>query len=314
MVPVVLLTGFLGSGKTTLLNRLMGARPPSPGKFAVVVNEFGDVGVDVDLLPPGSARQVELPGGCICCAMAEDLEATLLSLLDSEPAVEMIVVETTGIAEPLPISWTLAREPLSERVRLAAVVTVVDAVEHERHRPLAPSVDNQIEHADLLVLAKLDLAPGGEAPGALVDRLRALNPTAPILAAAPAEMAALLWRALEDPGLEGARSRDHGAARPAAAEHGFVAVSLSIDETLDFEELSARLEALPPEFVRVKGIARVVDESTGSAEPPFVAFHRVGSRVSAEPLASPAPGRIVAIGPGIEREPLFACVRAAVLP
>lgn len=312
MIPVVVLTGFLGSGKTTLLNRLMDTRPPSPGKMAIVVNEFGDVGIDADLLPSEMTRQVELEGGCICCALSEDLEKTLLDLLDSEPEVELIVVETTGIAEPLPISWTLDREPLSERARLAAVVTVVDAIEHERHRPMAPSVDNQVEYADLLVLSKLDLTPNTATPPELHEELRRLNPTAPILEAPPGEMAPLLWRSLEDPGMEGAERRRAGEGGSDPAHH-FHSVSLPIEQMLDFEELSACLEDLPPDYVRIKGVARVIDESTGSSEPRFIVFHRVGARVSAEPLDEPAPGRLVAIGPHPDRDRLAACLEAAVL-
>src|SRR5688572_14407576 len=120
MVPVVVLTGFLGSGKTTLLNRLLDTRPPDDGRLAVIVNELGAVGIDADLLPADMARQVELPGGCICCVLNEDLERTLCDLVDGGPPLSTIVIETTGIAEPLPISWTLAGESLATRVRLAA--------------------------------------------------------------------------------------------------------------------------------------------------------------------------------------------------
>lgn len=338
MIPVVVVTGFLGSGKTTLLNRLLERRPQQgegAPKLAFIVNEFGDVGIDAELLPEEMTRQVELPGGCICCALDEDLEKTLLGLVESEPELELVIVETTGLAEPLPIAWTLGREPLSESVRLAAVITVADALHHERHRELAQSVDPQVEYADILVASKLDLLPDPEVPEALTRALRSLNTVAPILSGKPSEVADLLWRSLDDPGLDEPRTAgserdpahppphrhehqrpgkhhqdEHGHERDA---HGFVSVALPIEETLDFEELESQLEELPPEYVRIKGVAHVVDASTGSTEARTVAFHRVGARVSAEPLGRSAPGRIVALGPQIKREELAACIEASTL-
>jgi len=330
MVPVVLLTGFLGSGKTSLLNRMLDRRAEDAGRMAIVVNEFGDVGIDGDLLPKGMSRQVELPGGCICCVLNEDLDKTLLGLLDSEPELVLVVIETTGVAEPAPITWSLEREPLSSRVRLAAVVTVVDGIHHEAHRTLTHAVDLQVEYADLLVLSKLDLLEGGEPPDALVSRLREANAHAPLLVSPPERMADVIWEALNDPrqaslrhpGREREPTAHRGlAAHAAHPTHGaihshgteFDTISLTIEHTLDFEELATSLEELPANYVRIKGIARVVDASTGTSEPHFVAFHRVGARVSREPLAHPAPTRMVAIGPNIDRARLAACLDAAVV-
>jgi G3E family GTPase len=321
-VPVLVLTGFLGSGKTTLLNRLMRSRPPARGKMAIVVNEFGEVGIDGDLLPQGMTRQVELPGGCICCVLNEQLDTTLLELLATTPDLEMIVIETTGIAEPMPICWSLEREPLSERVRLAAVLTVIDVTNFEQSRGLTPGVDAQAEYADVLVLSKTDLlAP----PEPLLRTMRELNPNAPVVSGTVDEVVAVLWRFLTDPELPAApasrraapdheHEHHHGDGDVLRATHGFETVWLSIDGTLDFEELSARLEELPANWVRIKGIARVIDESTGNAAPHWVAFHRVGSRVSSEPLPGPAAPRVVALGKGLDRARLAACLDASVIP
>jgi len=328
VVPVVLLTGFLGSGKTTLLNRFMALRQerarwvegPQP-KLAILVNELGAVGIDAALLPPGAARQVELPGGCICCTLDENLEKSLGELLDAEPALEMVVIETTGIAEPLPILWTLGREPLSERVRLAAVVTVVDALEHERHRPLAPAVDAQVEQADVVVLSKLDLV--GERAAERVDELVALvrenNRGAAVIAERGAGASArALARLLADPQLAGGRAFPSGGDRHThdGDRHGFETLALPIDGTLDFEELTAQLEELPASYVRIKGICHAIDRSSGTDEPFWIAFHRVGARVSAEPLPSGSERVfpcVVALGTGLDADQLAACVRAAVI-
>lgn len=314
MVPVLLLTGFLGSGKTTLLNRLLAARAAGEaagaGKLAIVVNELGAIGIDGDLLPEGSARQVELPGGCICCALDEDLEKTLLELLAGQPDLSAVVIETTGIAEPAPITWTLSSERLADRVRIAAVITTVDVTEHERHRQLHPSVDAQVDYADLVVLSKTDLASPAEIDAATAS-VRERNQVAPILGGQAAGLAGELWRALLDPAFE--RSGVEPPARAGAAGHGFHSVSVPVEDTLDFEELTELLEGLPATYVRIKGIARVVDASTGSTEPRMVAFHRVGARVSAEPARETASGRVVALGTEISADELAACIRGAVI-
>jgi G3E family GTPase len=345
VVPVVLLTGFLGSGKTTLLNRFLALRQERARwvdgrqpKLAILVNELGAVGIDAALMPPGAARQVELPGGCICCTLDENLEKSVGDLLDVESSLEMIVIETTGIAEPLPILWTLGREPLSTRVRVAAVVTVVDALEHERNRPLAPAVDAQVEHADVIVLSKLDLVeahgvirfdPASDSSGDRSDRgvrvaelvglLRESNPSAAVLAEKSAGASALaLARILADPDLGADRARPaRGEAHIHASDrHGFETLALPIEGTLDFEELTAELEALPAGYVRIKGICHAIDRSSGTDEPFWIAFHRVGARVSAEPLPSASERVfpcIVALGTDLDADQLAACVRAAVI-
>jgi G3E family GTPase len=322
MIPVVVLTGFLGSGKTTLLNRwlaLGGGRAPGGGRLALVVNELGAVGIDGDLLPSGLTRQVELPGGCVCCQLDEDLIRTIDELAARDRDLELIVIETTGVADPLPIGWSLARPPLDRVVRLVAVVTVVDATLHPSNRALSPAVDAQVENADLLVLGKLDLASDAD-QRAVRDQLSAANPDSPVLAGSIDENAAELWSLLADPPLGGGRiaermTRPHSHEAHGEPAHGFDSIALPIDGTLDFEELSAALEELPRTVVRLKGLARVVDRSTGSDEPREVAFHRVGARVSCEPVAGapPAGHRMVAIGRHLDPGQLAACLRAAMI-
>ncbi len=295
-VPVILLTGFLGSGKTTALNRLFRARPPERGRFAIIVNEFGDVGIDGDLLPDGATRQVELPGGCVCCALVE--------LLDSQPNLGCILLETTGVADPLPISWTLASSALADRVRLAAVVTVVDPLHHEQHRPESPSVDAQVRYADVIVLSKMDLVDGpSEGPPALVEALREHNQVAPVLAPQPNSLASDLWSFLDDPEVVngGARSAEHPVHHHDHDTHTreWDTVAVPVSGVVDLEDLVSTLEELPMSVVRLKGIVAAVDGESGDPEPRLFAVHRVGARVSTDLVAGTPTGadtRLVAIG------------------
>jgi G3E family GTPase len=318
MVEVVVLTGFLGSGKTTLLNRMIAARGfgadlGGPGRLALIVNELGEVGIDGALLPSDLTRQVELPGGCICCVLNEDLDRTLLELLASAPDVSTIVIETTGVAEPMPIAWSLEREPLASRLRLAAVVTLVDVTHVAAQRALSPAVDSQIAYADVAVLTKTDLATPSE-----IDRGRALvaelAPRVPVVTGSPDEVVAWLAEALADPELpRPGRQRALEGIAAAPRGHGIDSVWAPIDALVDLEELCDGLAELPAEYVRIKGIAHVIDPRTGDDTPHWAVFHRVGLRVSSERLAQASTGRVVALGPGVSRDALAACVRRAVV-
>jgi G3E family GTPase len=167
-VPVHVLTGFLGSGKTTLLNRLI--RAPNLSNSAVVVNEFGDIGVDHLLVSHGEAEsandgaRLALVGGCLCCELRDGLALTLVDLLARRqrgqcPAFERIIVETTGLADPLPILNLLAVDPrLAERTIAGNVLTVVDAVNGMRTLESFPEATAQVVVADHVIVSKTDLA------------------------------------------------------------------------------------------------------------------------------------------------------------
>ncbi len=314
MVPVVVLTGFLGAGKTTLINRLL-ARGRM-GRVGVIVNELGAVGIDGALLG-SAARRVELPGGCVCCQLGDDLARTVIDMLDlpsappdggaarpgeagacdGGPALRAIVIETTGVAEPIPIAWTLERPPASERVRVAAVVTLVDADNFLASRAVTTACDAQVAYADVVLATKLALADDARAV------VRALAPRAELRDGTTDDHAAWLEQVLADPDIErvggaAAPGHDHGDDGDDHA-HGVATVWTPADGVVDLEELEARLAALPAGYVRVKGIVRAVDGRTGDPAPHWIAVHRVGLRVSSEPVVVPdgwTAGKLVALG------------------
>src|SRR5690606_24477135 len=176
-VPILVLTGFLGSGKTTLLNRLL--HEPDLRKTAVLINEFGEIGLDHDLVSHQQERMTLLSNGCLCCTIRGDLKAALRALVQQAPGrIEQVVLETTGLADPAPILHTLMADPeVVAQFRLAAVVTVVDAINAERTLARQPESVKQVAVADVLMLSKTDLVDASQVSG-LTARLRDINPMA----------------------------------------------------------------------------------------------------------------------------------------
>jgi len=197
--PVTILTGFLGAGKTTLLNHLL--KRPDLANTAVLINEFGDMGLDHLLVEKLDEDTALLASGCVCCAVRGDLARALKDLLPRVEAgtVARVVLETTGLADPAPILGTLMTDlTAATRYRLDGVVTVVDAVHGLAQLDTHPEALRQAAIADRLVLAKADLAP--EISG-LRARLAALNPGAPVMVAdhGRVDPGALLGAGLFDP-------------------------------------------------------------------------------------------------------------------
>ena len=191
--PVSVITGFLGSGKTTLLNALL--RHPEMRDTAVLVNEFGEIGIDHLLVEElFDEETVLLNAGCLCCTIRDDLVSTLVSLEERRaagaiPPFRQAVIETTGLADPAPILHTLlGHEALEYAFRVDAIVTTVDAVNGGGQLDRHPEALRQVAVADRLVLTKTDLVPRREAD-ALRERLRRINPGAPLLEARHGEVA-----------------------------------------------------------------------------------------------------------------------------
>lgn len=290
-LPVSLITGFLGSGKTTLINRLLMA--PEMARTVVLVNEFGRISIDSDLIARSDETVVELKNGCVCCALNEDLAETLRGFMEKRrsgemPPFEKILIETTGLANAGPIARVVMEDPLVRHdLVLDAVIATVDAVHGVTNLNIHAESVEQVAVADRLVLTKLDRVgteEAREALSALRARLRDLNPAAPLLEGnrGAVDVAALFDgdRAGEmgryaDPARWAAARREH-AHRRGIHEHRGAAAGIDVhrhdrhirsfcivrDRPVSPDSLKSFLAALAeeagPNLLRVKGLVNVV--------------------------------------------------------
>ena len=291
--PVNLITGFLGSGKTTLLQRLLA--DPALGDTAVLINEFGEVGLDHHLLERIDDTMVLLQSGCLCCTIRGELSEAMKDLHSKRergvvPNFRRLVIESTGLADPFPILSTVQADPvLKHHFRLGNVIATVDAVNGATQLFRQPECTKQVAVADRLVLTKTDLADQ-KTTDALTARLRRLNPSAPLWRAAegPLDAAALFSHDLFALGGKSAMARrwfaDEVDVRPPVHAHAHVhernrhgdtihAFSMVFDGPLDWTLFGLWLTMLlnrhGSAVLRVKGILNV----EGSPTP--VAVHGV---------------------------------------
>jgi G3E family GTPase len=184
-MPVTIITGFLGSGKTTLLNHILTNQEGV--KTAVLVNEFGEIGIDNELIVSAGEQMVELSNGCVCCTINEDLVEAVHRILEREEKVDYLVVETTGVADPLPVALTFLGTELRDLTRLDSIVTVVDCANFSLDLFSSETAYSQISYGDVILLNKVDLVDEADVD-ALEIRVRDIKKDARILRTSKSEV------------------------------------------------------------------------------------------------------------------------------
>lgn len=177
-LPVTIITGFLGSGKTTLLNYIL--ENQQGVKTAVLVNEFGEIGIDNDLIVSTDETMIELSNGCICCNINNDLVDAVYKVLEKDDKIDYLVVETTGIADPLPVAMTFLGTELREMTRLDSIITLVDCANFSLDLFNSEAAYSQIAYGDIIILNKTDLVTAEEVDN-LENRLKEMKTDARIM-------------------------------------------------------------------------------------------------------------------------------------
>jgi len=281
-IPVTVLTGYLGAGKTTLLNRILSE--PHGKKYAVIVNEFGEIGIDNDLIVGADEEVFEMNNGCICCTVRGDLIRIIDGLMRRKGKFDAIIVETTGLADPAPVAQTFfVDENVGAKTRLDAVVTVADAKWLRDRLRDAPEAKNQIAFADVILINKTDLVSEAELRE-VEARIRGINPYAKLHRTQRAQIplhevlgrnAFDLERILdiEPEFLHVADEHDHDHQHDHAHSHGGLkhyhdedmqSISMSTDQPLDpdkfFPFIQNLTQAEGPNILRSKGILSLKDD------------------------------------------------------
>jgi G3E family GTPase len=318
LTPVTVLTGFLGAGKTTVLNHLL--RQPGLARTAVLVNEFGEIGIDHLLVEKLDENTVLLNAGCLCCTVRGDLTRVLRDMLPRarRDEISRIIIETTGLAEPAPVLATLMTDPVvASAYRLDGVVTVVDAVGGLANIEERPEAMRQIAMADRIVLTKTDLAD----PALLLQRIARLNPGAPVITAQqgaidPAMIlnAGLFNPASKIPDVAGWLHAEAHAHHHHDHDERVTSFCLTFDRPLHWQGVGMWLELLiqtrGKDLLRVKGILNL----QGQDRP--VAIHAVQhvlhppALLSGWPEGDPRTSRIVFITQDLPRSVIEAGARA----
>jgi G3E family GTPase len=319
-LPVTVITGFLGSGKSTLVKHILTNQQGL--RTAVIVNELGDIGIDGELIVSRDGDMVELENGCICCSLNSDFLDTIFRILDRGRSVDYLVVETTGVADPLPVALTFLRSELRDLVRLDSIVTVADAASFCLEFFDSKAARNQLRHGDVILINKCDLADGAQLP-ALETEIRTLAPGARILRTTQCDVPLPLilsvglfqsdrffgdW-AEDETACEHRHDHEQSGNGHLAAD-GFESLSFRSERPFAVHKFQSFLERLPDNVYRAKGLLRIKE-----SDKRYV-FHLVAKRFSLDESdgGGPADNKLVLIGRNLDRTQLRSGLEACLAP
>jgi G3E family GTPase len=334
-LPVTIITGFLGSGKTTLLNHILSNQQGL--KTAVLVNEFGEIGIDNELIISTGEDMVELSNGCICCTINNDLVEAVYKVLERQEKVDYLVVETTGLADPLPVALTFLGTELRDLTRLDSIITVVDAANYSLDLFNSQAAHSQIAYGDVILLNKTDLVDEADLD-ALEVKIRDIKEGARILRTTrsqvplPLILSVGLFESDKYFDAHSDRSHDHHHHDHSDCDHdhghcthehehdhahhshhlendGFTSISFQTDQPLAIRKFQYFLDnQLPSTVFRAKGILWF-DES-----PKRHIFHLCGKRFSMEDeeWKGQPKNQLVLIGQDLDRDTLLSQLQKCV--
>jgi G3E family GTPase len=299
-LPVTLVTGFLGSGKTTLINHILANREGV--RAAVLVNELGEIGIDNELIIAGDDSMIELNNGCICCSVNSDLIDSIVHVLGRAEAIDHIIVETTGVADPLPVALTFLRSEFREAVRLDAIVAMADAEQFSLELYDGIAARNQLRYADAILLNKCDRVAADRRQD-VEQKIRYVNPDARLVHTIRGTVPLPL---ILDVNLFGDAHESRGRVTHGHAHlttDGFISVAFESDRPFSVTRFQAFLDkGRPAGLFRGKGFLWLAE-----TDKRYV-FHLVGSRFSLDEDTSTERGsnRIVLIGRDLDTQDLRA--------